>query len=435
MILTVAGGQVDTRRSVQRMTPEEIELEIKSLNDMNLAVFDGEPDDSKVPEQERILIDGRHRRIAELEQHLLETKGIGAIRNMALGRREDWGAGVHGSYYVDPRGRVHEVKSLGDDIVGNPQFEQWLRAEKATIMSPDSRFTSPAFEVKSLITGLSETSAGAMVPHEWSGIVDLGKNVRPLVLTDLITILQTQRDAVDFVRTTFTNAAAETLEAVSQVTGAKPESAVAFALVPVLIESIAHWIAVTRRAVADAKELKGIINKLGLYGLEERVDTQIINGSGVTPNLLGLIAMLAQAPAIANQAFDTDIIKTSRKAMTRVRVDGKATATATVLSPGDMEDLDLAVDLAGRYYGAGPTGAGFTRLWAKPVIESQALADGVGFVGDWRLAVLWDREQSTMRMTDSHADFFIRNILVMLFEMRAGLGWLRREAFKGFATA
>ena len=43
--------------------------------------------------------------------------------------------------------------------------------------------------------------------------------------------------------------------------------------------------------------------------------------------------------------------------------------------------------------------------------------------------VLWDREQANISVSDSHADFFIRNMIAILAELRAAMGVIRPSAF------
>src|SRR5699024_5871452 len=96
----------------------------------------------------------------------------------------------------------------------------------------------------------------------------------------------------------------------------------------------------------------------------------------------------------------------------------------------DMERVDLTVDGNGRFYLGGPRAAGqVAPLWSLPVIESEAVPAGTGYVGDWSKAVLWDREQASLTVTDSHADFFVRNLVAILAEMRAAFGVLQPSAF------
>ena len=99
------------------------------------------------------------------------------------------------------------------------------------------------------------------------------------------------------------------------------------------------------------------------------------------------------------------------------------------MSPADVEVVDLAQDANDRYYGAGPFAMGPRTLWGLPIVESEEIADGTALLGDFSKAVLWDREQTTVTMTDSHADFFIRNLVAILAEERVAFAVTRPKAF------
>jgi HK97 family phage major capsid protein len=103
-------------------------------------------------------------------------------------------------------------------------------------------------------------------------------------------------------------------------------------------------------------------------------------------------------------------------------------ANAYLMHPLDWEAFDLLKDGEDRYYFGGPTVLGNPRLWGLPVIESEACTQGVGFVGDFRQVIIWDREQTTIRMSDSHSDFFVRNMVAILAELRAAMGVFRPAA-------
>ena len=104
-------------------------------------------------------------------------------------------------------------------------------------------------------------------------------------------------------------------------------------------------------------------------------------------------------------------------------------ATAYVLHPTDWETLDLTQDAEDRYYFGGPMVMGTPRVWGLPVVESEAIAQGVAIVADWRFAVLWDRMQASISVSNSHSDFFIRNLVAILAELRAAFGVIRPKAF------
>lgn len=151
----------------------------------------------------------------------------------------------------------------------------------------------------------------------------------------------------------------------------------------------------------------------------------MISGSGVGENFTGVL----ETSGTGSQAWDTNFLTTTRKARTKVKLAGRATANGYVLHPLDWQAADLLQDNEARYYFGGPSVLGTPRLWGLPVIESEAMTQGTGVVADWRFAYLWLREQARILVSDSHADFFTRNIVAVLAEERAAFGIVRPLAF------
>jgi HK97 family phage major capsid protein len=254
----------------------------------------------------------------------------------------------------------------------------------------------------------------------------VGAYARPLNVLDVITRGRTTSDTVEFARITdVTNAAAPVAEATVVSEGEKPESAMTFAKVTETVKTIAHWLPATKRALSDAGQLATLIDSFLLYGLAEELEDQIIAGDGTGENFEGIL----ENSGVQAQAWDTDILTTTRKAKTLVRTVGRSAANAYLFHPNDAETLDLLKDDDGRFYFGGPQADGAQPLWRLPVVESEAVTEGTAIVGDFRRAVLWDREAASIAVSDSHADFFIRNIIAVLAELRAAFGITRPAAF------
>jgi HK97 family phage major capsid protein len=245
---------------------------------------------------------------------------------------------------------------------------------------------------------------------------------------DIITVGETGSDTVEYVRiTSVTNNAAPTAEATATggSSGTKPESAMAMLRVTESVKTIPHWIPATNRSLADAPQLRTIIDNFLRYGIEEELEDQILTGDASGENFDGVLHVAGTTP----QAFDTDILKTTRKARTKVRTVGRARPTAYVMNPLDWEKFDLLQDNEARYYYGGPMNPGSPRLWGLPVVESEGMTEGTTVCADWKLAILWDRMQTAISMSNSHSDFFIRNLVAILAEMRAAFGVIRPPAF------
>jgi HK97 family phage major capsid protein len=290
-------------------------------------------------------------------------------------------------------------------------------------------------QVKALVTGASDTSAGAFVRNDWLGLQNgLGQFQRPLSIQDLITVTTTDSDTVEYaIITGFTNNAAPVAEstttadpgAMTAANGVKPESAMALDRRTTPVRTIAHWMPATKRALSDAGQIRGLIDQFLRYGLQEELEDQIIIGDGLGENFMGI----ANFPGVQAQAWDTDLVTTLRRARTKVRLVGRRTPTAYLLHPTDVETLALMKDTAGQYYYGGFAAAGnVATVWGLPVVENEAVPVGTGYVGDFRRCVLWNREQTTISVSDSHANFFIRNIVAILAELRAAFGILQPNA-------
>ena len=326
-------------------------------------------------------------------------------------------------------------KSLGQLFVEHSAYTDLLKGQPGGRFSDKKAIQSEYAEFKTLITGGSDTSAGAFVVNDNIGLqVGLDQFQRPLTLRSLITNGTTGSDTVEYVQiTSTTNNAATVAESTTTATpgsqtpasGVKPESAMALAKKTAVVRTFAHWIPATTRALSDAGQIRTLIDAFLMYGLAEELEDQIANGDATGENFDGI----THVTGTQAQAWDTDILTTARKARTKVRTVGRSIPTAYAMSPSTWEQIDLLQDNEARYFFGGPQQLGTPRLWGLPVVESEAIADGVIIVADWRKAVLWDREQANISVSNQHADFFIRNMVAILAEMRAAFGVIQPNAF------
>lgn len=376
----------------------------------------------------------RCKKIEELSAKLEESKVYQAAKAKNEALRNQLNEPVNAPNFGDgPQGDRNEAKSLGYRFVESSEYKDWLKAVAPMGMPPNGLRLgeSPAYATKDLVTGVSATSAGALVRREYAPLVEFP--FQPLTLRDVVTVGRTGSDLIEFPRVTgYTNNAAVVAEATTPPTsfqqagnGLKPQSALALEKVTTSVKTIAHWIPVTRRALSDAAQIQTIIDNFLNIGLELALEEEMITGDGTGEHLLGL----DNTPNITLQGFDTDILTTTRKALTKARVVGRAQRiTGFILNPYDWEALDLTQDNEARYYFGGPAVLGTPRLWGQPVVQSEAVFQGTGYTGDTKQAVLWDREQANIRMSDGVEDYFVRNLVAVLAELRAAFGVFRPPA-------
>lgn len=425
-----------------------LQQSIKTKNDAVNAIFD-KAGDGDLPKDKIEEVKTLNKEIEQIELEAKDLIESAELKSAADRRRQDLARVGGGLPFPtgdkdqrSPSGRFEEAKTLGERLLSDDEIKQWVAqiAPNGRVAN-NQRIQSPSVQVKSLLTGLSRTSAGALTQTDYKPLVNAAP-FRPLTIRDLITIGETNSDLVEYPQITgYTDAAANVPEATSsapptqnQTTGAlvnnagggyKPESAMALARVDAPVKTIATWIPTTNRALADAGQIRTLIDNFLEFAIERQLEDQMINGDGTGENFTGIL----NTGGIQSQAFATDILITTRKARTKLRTPGRVVPSAYVFNPLDWETIDLTKSSQGMYYFGGPQVMGNQRLWGVPVIESEAVPQGTGILADWKYAVVWDRMQAAITMSNSHADFFIRNLVAILAELRAAFGVQYTKAF------
>lgn len=379
------------------------------------------------------------------DEHLAHMKSLTA--GLGIGGEDDDGSlkqAVGAGKAVTPEAAAKRL-SMGETFVKSPEWAALTKSVPNGQFSEKMRVQSPVVNFKALLTGADrDTSAGALLRTDYRGLQDPFYQ-RPLSLRDVVGSGQTNTDTIEYVRlVSVTNNAAPVAEATSSAPigggvtsvmgGVKPESGMELEKATEVVKTIAHWIPATKRSLADASQIRTMIDNFLRYGLEEELEDQMLAGNGVGENFLGL----ENTSGVQVQAAPTggqDIFDITRMARRKVRIGGRAIPTAYVMNPIDWEKFELARNSAEDFYAGGPFSMAAPRLWSLPVVESEVVPVGTAYVGAWNYAVLYDREQAGIQVTDSHADFFIRNLVAILAEMRAAFVVLRPPAFVKIALA
>jgi len=330
------------------------------------------------------------------------------------------------------------VETMADRIIESDEFksiQQAIGMSSAAIGVKSLGKGLDRTELKAVLTGTSDTSGGAFITNERLGYVQAG--YRPPSILNLITMGSTNVDAVEYARedTPVLNAA-EVAEATSAAVidgttitatagGLKPEAAITFTKITETVKTIANWIPATRRSLEDVGQLRTLIEARLRYALQFRLEAQIVNGDGTGENMRGIL----NTTGILTQAKGADtIVDAIHKGITQIRL-GYFEPNGVALHPNDWQTVRLAKDTQGDYYYGPPALAGIQALWGLTVVPSTAEPVGTGLVGDFTQAALWMRSGVQVMASDSHADFFTRNLVAVLAEMRAAFGVLVPAAF------
>ena len=169
---------------------------------------------------------------------------------------------------------------------------------------------------------------------------------------------------------------------------------------------------------------------------EEEVEHMVpfLNGDGTGENLTGVL----QTSGIQNYAWSsgatTPVLDTKADAIRRAATLSFLAyyePSGVVLHPNDWEDIELTKDANGQYLVAVSVAlGGEPKVWRLPVVETPAIPEGTALVGAFGTgAQLYDREQASIRISEQHSDFFVRNAIVVLAEQRLALAVKRPESF------
>lgn len=272
-------------------------------------------------------------------------------------------------------------------------------------------------DLKTLMT----TSAGWAPETTRTGRV-IEEQVRPIQVTDIIPSTTTTQAAVVYMEeTTFTNNAAEVAEG-----GTYGEAALALTEQSSTVRKIGVFLPVTDEQLEDEPMARGYVNNRLPFMVRQRLDGQILTGDGSAPNLRGANNVVG----IQTQAKGTDPVPDAvYKAMTKIKVTGRAMPSAVVFHPNDWQDVRLLRTSDGIYIWGSPSEAGPARIWGLQVVESDAQTENTALAADFlNYSELAVRRGIDVQVSNSHGTYFVEGKQAIRADLRAALIWYRPQA-------
>lgn len=329
-----------------------------------------------------------------------------------------------------------EAKSLGAQFVESEIF-----SEMKSLNQPTGR----RFEGKD-ITGTAGSALALINPDRDPEVYRSIGGRRQLRIRDLIPAVPNSTGSVEIMRqASFTNNAGpqEASSSPSSAVGggelyAKPQSNMTWELVTVPIRTLAHWVPASRQVLSDAPMLRGLIDTELAYGLQLESDFQLLQGDGAGQNLNGILqdGDINDVGQIAAGVDPDDIpsamIDHIRAGVTECQKFEYYNMNGAVLNPVDWQTLETAKATDGHYLlvSFAATAGEPNTVWRVPVVITNAMPQGQFLVGDWQMgAKLYVREGISVRVSESHADYFVRNGVAILAEERLALAVNRPKAF------
>lgn len=275
---------------------------------------------------------------------------------------------------------------------------------------------------------------------------------RPVRILELLQTIPTDSDSIKYAKQTTAGHNVEIVKdpvsaepvregssGVSEVTeidaGIKPESNYAWTTATADIETLAHTLPVHKNQLSDVPQLEAIINEEMIRGLYLFLEKEVVTGAGGAGHFTGI----ENTSNIVSQAISTySMVDAIHRVLTGCRLLFEEPNTA-IIHPTDWQTIRLLRDDnsgsgTGPYLFGPPSQAGDSTLWGMNVVVTPVVNAGFPIIGDFSAAQLYLREGVQVLASDSHKDFFTRNLVMLLAEMRVGFGVRRPGAFGKVTT-
>ena len=312
-------------------------------------------------------------------------------------------------------------KTLGESFATSEEFKAFA----------EGRTSKARLEIKNTITGQSGSPATnsdtIVAPQRQVGIVSGA--FRTLRIRDVMPSGTTSSNLVEYTRElAFTNSAAETAEGAT-----KPEAALTFELVSAPVKTIAHWLKLSKQVMDDAPALASYVDTRLRYGVDLRIDQQLLNGNGSGQNIGGL-AKVGNHTAFTPASGDNAIDSINRAIYLVAAADYNA--TAIILNPADWGAIERTKTDDNSYVFGAPMKLAPT-LWGLPVIATNTMTAGKFMVGAMDVAAqVWNRQGTTVEMSEADDTNFQKNLVTVRAEARLALAIYRPASIQyGSLTA
>jgi len=210
----------------------------------------------------------------------------------------------------------------------------------------------------------------------------------------------------------------------------KPEASWTYAQTYFPLVTIAHWLRVPDQLLEDASALRGYLNSQLAFGVRQREDDQVVNGTGTAPAMLGFLPMPGKQGDVANAGEPMSV--TILSAIAKVESSGMAFVDGIVLNPETWALVLTEQNAAGLPLvpGLSPLDPFPMRLWGRRVATTPFIAAGTALVGAFSMySIVFRGHNVTVSASNEDQDNFVRNLTTIRAESRLVLVVTRPPAF------
>lgn len=310
-------------------------------------------------------------------------------------------------------------KTMGQEFVESPGFAAFKSGEQS----------KGSFLYKNTIIGEGgspQDPTNDIVPLQtMPGII--GGAFRALRIMDVVMPGVATGNQVHYTRELlYSNAAAETREG-----AAKAESTLTFEPVDENVRTIAHFLKASKQILDDAPQLASYIDMRMRYGVDLRIEQQIVNGNGTSPNLKGMFNS-DNNTALAAVSGEASIFDLANRAKYAV-IAADYSPDYFLMNPADWGKAERTKDSNGAYL-AGDGAIGYLNngliptLWGLPVITSNSVPVGEILCSSLDNSMFWRRQETTVEIFEQDEDNVQKNLITIRGEARGAFGVFRPAA-------
>ncbi len=240
---------------------------------------------------------------------------------------------------------------------------------------------------------------------------------RRVLLQAVVSVAATASKFIKYISQTFQAVAGQVAEGAS-----KGQTNVQYEEVSVEVKKIAAMIKVSKEMLEDLAFVQNEINTDLMDAVREQLEDQLLNGTGLTTNMKGLLAFAQDFdPGVFAAAIDnaniTDVI---RVAVAQVE-EANFTPTHVVLRPSDVAKIQLTKTTTGEYtypiFVTDPL-TGTQSVYNLVVVSSNFIPEDTLLVGDMSKSNLRIRENMNITVGYNNDDFQ-KNMVSIICEARA----------------
>lgn len=342
----------------------------------------------------------------KVDEHLVVAKAAWEAKEYGAARES-------GAQREEPETKGGKRQRFGDQVLASDAIKSY---KPGMGVGPQSRID---VELKTLF---STSNGWDPEDTRTDRLAEYPTRPAPRIIDIFPQTTTTQSTVLYMEETVFVNNAAEVAEA-----GSYPEMQLKVEEKSSEVRKIAAFLPITEETFADEARARAYVERRLPFFLRQRVDLQLLQGNGTSPNLRGL----ENVSGIQTQALGADPVPDCiYKAMRKIRDDGFAEPSHVLIQPSKWEGVRLMRTADGIYIWGHPSQVGPATIWGVPVLETTAVTSTKAALGDFtNHAEVSTRRGIDMQISNSHGTYFTEGVLAVRVDVRLAAIFYRPKAF------